>query len=660
MATNTFERHIRISALEHQRATRFLNRASWAMIAVLGAMAAAMWAAPFARASGHLRLVRMAATIVVLGLLALIALVVMLRRRLAIQIDRVSEHQELLVTQNDRLTSQNEELEEQTAALQEQATELEAHAADLERGVRNLQTSEARQHRLAEELKLLSRRLNEAQHVAHLAYWEIDAGTGDVFWSDEMYRLVGLEPGIQPPPADRFLQALHPEDQPRMREVADRALNELVEFTEQYRLMGPGSSTRTVQAKGRVFVDDHGSRKLVGTVQDITDRLELEARLRQSQKMEAVGQLAGGVAHDFNNLLTVIEGYTGLLALDRSVPDQPRQQIAEIREAARRAASLTRQLLAFSRQQVLQPRVLSVNDAIASTEKMLHRLIGEHIEFHTRLNPDIHYVKADPGQIEQLLLNLVVNARDAMPDGGKITIETANAVLDPTYAQRHPVKTPGPHVMLAVTDTGCGIPPETIDRIFEPFFTTKESGKGTGLGLSTVHGIVEQSGGHVWVYSEVGRGSTFKVYLPACRLDEDVRPASEQAPAPSRGNEAILLVEDDASLRQVAATILTRAGYTVLQAKNGVEALALCEDEGTRLDLLLSDMVMPTMSGRELATRVQALRPAVPTLLMSGYTRDSMVHRSDFSAAAFIEKPFTPEALMLKVRDVLDRRPPAP
>jgi two-component system, cell cycle sensor histidine kinase and response regulator CckA len=330
--------------------------------------------------------------------------------------------------------------------------------------------------------------------------------------------------------------------------------------------------------------------------------------------------------------------------------------VEEIREAARRAAALTRQLLAFSRQQVLQPRVLNINDAIEDVEKMLRRLVGEHIEFRTNLGATLYPVKADPTQIEQVLVNLVVNARDAMPNGGTITIETGNVVLDASYAQRTSSPAPGPYVMLAVSDTGTGISQQVLDRIFEPFFTTKEVGRGTGLGLATVQGIVEQSGGHVWVYSELAHGTTFKIYLPRAEPGEAVAKAAAASPAPLGGHETILLVEDDAAVRVVTAAVLRRAGHIVLEAPNGAEALRIAAESEAAIDLVISDMVMPTMGGRGLAKELEQRMPGIPILLMSGYTRDALDPSSEFAArTAFIEKPFTPEKLVSKVREVLDR-----
>jgi two-component system cell cycle sensor histidine kinase/response regulator CckA len=380
-----------------------------------------------------------------------------------------------------------------------------------------------------------------------------------------------------------------------------------------------------------------------------------EEQLRQSQKLEAVGQLAGGVAHDFNNLLTVITGYSDL-TLRRLDNESPfRSSLEEIKKAGERAASLTRQLLAFSRKQVLQPKVLQLNAIVADVDKMLRRLIGEDIDVLTVLEPSLGQIKADPGQIEQVILNLAVNARDAMPQGGKLTIETANVYLDNQYARRHTAIQPGNYVMLAVSDTGCGINAETQVRMFEPFFTTKEQGKGTGLGLSTVYGIVSQSGGHLWVYSEVGRGTTFKIYLP--RVD-GVTEGDEACDTPAelpQGRETVLLTEDEEQVRQMIRMILEMSGYRVLEAASGEEALAIYKQHEGQIDLVMTDVVMPQMSGRELAQSLEVLHPGIKVLYMSGYTDDAIVrHGLLDQEIAFLQKPFTPDVLMRKVRGVLD------
>jgi PAS domain S-box-containing protein len=381
-----------------------------------------------------------------------------------------------------------------------------------------------------------------------------------------------------------------------------------------------------------------------------------EEKLRQAQKMEAVGQLAGGVAHDFNNLLAVIIGYSELIP--RRLPTEGNerviQQIEEIRKAGERAKSLTSQLLAFSRKQVMQPKVLDLNAVVKDMDKMMRRLIGEHIEMRTVLVGDLGRVKADPGQVEQVLLNLAVNARDAMPNGGSITVETANVELDANYAKTHRLTNSGRHVMIAVSDTGCGMSAELQSRIFEPFFTTKEKDKGTGLGLSTVYGIIQQSGGNVWVYSEPGHGTTFKIYLP--RVDE-VTPALESAVDISDklgGTETVLLVEDDKAVRHMAQEILRLNGYKVLDASNGKEAIRVTEEYSGDIDLMVTDVVMPQIGGRQLAETLSLTRPQMRVLYMSGYTDDAIVHHGVLDGvAAFLEKPFTPDALALKVREVL-------
>jgi CheY-like chemotaxis protein len=369
--------------------------------------------------------------------------------------------------------------------------------------------------------------------------------------------------------------------------------------------------------------------------------------------MEAVGRLAGGVAHDFNNLLGVIIGFGERLL--RRLPSAERREIGEVLKAAEHAAALTRQLLAFSRRQVLQPRVLDLNSVVGELDAMLRRIIGEDVHLVTVLRSGLGSVKADPGQVQQVIMNLAVNARDAMPKGGSLTIETDNVELDQSYSSTHHAVRPGHYVMLAVTDTGTGMDAATQARIFEPFFTTKEPGKGTGLGLATVFGIVKQSGGNIWVYSEPQRGTTFKVYLP--RLDGIAPEASTRAAAPeaARGSETVLLVEDADSLRELGREILEEHGYRVLEARSGVEALQVLGRHAGSLELVLTDLVMPGMSGVELAGQIKAQRPATKVLYMSGYTDDALGHHGVLEAGmAFVEKPFTIDGLLRKVREVLD------
>jgi PAS domain S-box-containing protein len=389
-------------------------------------------------------------------------------------------------------------------------------------------------------------------------------------------------------------------------------------------------------------------------VRDITARKQLEQQLVHSQKMEAVALLAGGVAHDFNNLLTIIIGYGRMLLLDAKDTGL-REYAEEILYSAERAATLTSHLLAFSRRQVAQPRVLDLNDVLESMRKLLKRILGEHIILRTVPAPDLGRVKADPGQMEQVIANLAVNALDAMPRGGSLTIETANAELDAGYASLHPPVRPGSYVMLAVSDTGAGIPPEVRQHIFEPFFTTKEQGKGTGLGLSIIHGIVKQAGGEIWVYSEPGKGTTFKIYLP--RAWETAAPWSppEAGSTMPCGAETILVVEDEVAVRKMVREILVKLGYRVLEASDGQTALELCGATSEPIHLMVTDVVMPGMAGPDLARAVKILRPEAKLIFMSGYTQHSPLHQDVFEPGAhFLQKPFTPEQFAQYVREVLD------
>jgi len=388
-------------------------------------------------------------------------------------------------------------------------------------------------------------------------------------------------------------------------------------------------------------------------VRDVTEQRQLEAQLVQAQKLEAVGRLAGGVAHDFNNLLTVILSYSSLLLEDAELPKDARESLDEIRKAADGAAGLTRQLLAFSRQQVMKPQVLDVNAVVTSTEKLLNRLIGEDVKLVTALASDLGAARLDPGQVGQIIMNLAVNARDAMPAGGRLTLETANVEMDLAYVRGHPVAQPGRYVMLAVSDTGIGMDESTKERIFEPFFTTKEPGKGTGLGLATVYGIVKQSGGFIWVYSEPGRGTSFKIYFP--RVEEAPgRPDAAEPGETPRGTETILVVEDVTAVRGVAREMLERSGYRVLEAANGDAALRLAARHNGPIDLLLTDVVMPGISGRQLAAQLVELRPRLRVLYMSGYTDDAIVNHGMLEPGIhYLQKPFTRDGLARKVHDVL-------
>jgi len=404
------------------------------------------------------------------------------------------------------------------------------------------------------------------------------------------------------------------------------------------------------------YVEAEDGLYAIAFVSDISQRKQLEEQLLHAQKMEAVGRLAGGVAHDFNNMLTVISGYNRMILDELSALDPLRGYAEEILKAADRAAALTNQLLAFSRRQVMQPRVISVNSVIAQTEKMLRRLIGEDVTLALALSPESGNIKADPGHVEQAIVNLAVNARDAMPMGGRLAIETANVMLDETYARTHMGVTPGEFVMIAVSDSGHGMDTETRRRVFEPFFTTKAKGKGTGLGLATVYGIVKQTGGDIWVYSEPGCGTTFKLYFP--RVTEPVMDAADSGgeTAKRAGGETILVVEDEKAVRDLTVRMLKHLGYEILTACSGTEALELSAGYPRTIDLLLTDVVMPNMSGRQLADALVLTRPQTRVLFLSGYTENTVVHHGVLEPGVdFLPKPFSRETLSRKVREVLAR-----
>jgi len=416
---------------------------------------------------------------------------------------------------------------------------------------------------------------------------------------------------------------------------------------------------RTKSGEIRMAVDSAevievaGEKCAIAIFRDVTERKSLEKQLRQTQKMEAVGQLTGGIAHDFNNLLSVIIGYSEILEQRLPVGDPLLRECLQIKKAGQSAASLTRQLLAFSRQQVLEPKVLALNGIVQNVEKMLHRLIGEHIDLKTNLDPMLGCVKADQSQIEQVIINLAVNARDAMPHGGNLLIETANVVLDEDYARLHPPQLPGCYVLLTVADTGAGMDAETLAHIFEPFFTTKEIGKGTGLGLSTVYGIVRQSGGHIWVESEPGQGATFKIYLPVARPVARA-PQPPAAPGDSlHGSKTILLAEDEEGLRKLTRRLLEDNGYTVLEAGLPETAIEIAYRHAGAIHMLLTDMVLPGMTGRDLASKLAVVRPEMKALFMSGYTGFTPAGLAD-SEIALLIKPFTRETLLRKMQEALE------
>jgi signal transduction histidine kinase/DNA-binding response OmpR family regulator len=490
--------------------------------------------------------------------------------------------------------------------------------------------------------------------AAGMGIWQLDLVSARLSLSQSMVSLLDLEPTMAPTTFDAFLDMIHIEDRAAVRNAFERAVHDRIDLTNEFRTVPRDGRVRYLAGRARVFYDDRRMPiRVIGVAMDISERKSLEDRLRQAQKMEAVGQLAGGIAHDFNNLLTAIHGYAELLRA--SAPDAAAiSDLEEIVRAADRATSLTRQLLAFSRQQVLQPVFLDLNNVVEDTAKMLRRLIGEDIELVTSFAPAGNAVHADPGQLEQILINLVVNARDAMPGGGQLTIQTGVSTIDEHAAAGRGAR-PGTYATLVVKDSGIGMDEATKRRIFEPFFTTKERGRGTGLGLAMVYGIVNQSGGFISVSSEPGRGSTFEVYLPIADRNEAEPPRAEQRHAPG-GAETILLVEDEDAVRALSRRLLQSAGYRVLDAASPEQADEVFRRHGRRVDLILTDVVMPGSSGPALYERLAAVQPDLRALYMSGYLDDTMSrYRELISRAGFLQKPFTRDGLLAKVREVLDR-----
>lgn len=456
---------------------------------------------------------------------------------------------------------------------------------------------------------------------------------------------------------DWWFQNVHPEEAERVWTEIQSGLSARDQHTSEYRFRRRDGTYRWVRGELRMLRNANGDpQEVVGSWSDITDQKQLEEQFHQAQKMEAIGQLAGGVAHDFNNLLTVISGYSAIVLSDLGAGDPMRDCIQAISDAGARAANLTRQLLAFSRKAVLEPKVLELNEVVRETEKLLRRLIGEDVQLSVVLDSTISRVKVDRGQLGQVLMNLAVNARDSMPTGGKLTVETRAADLDQEYARLHADVQPGRYVLLSITDTGSGMSAEVKARIFEPFFTTKGIGKGTGLGLAVVLGIVKQSGGHLSVYSEPGIGTTFKVYLPA--VEEKVSaPQAAEVGNGGRGSETVLLVEDEEGVRGLAALILKTNGYKVLVAANGKDALRLVEKHPAAIELLVTDVVMPIMGGPALAEALRPRFPKLQVLYTSGYTDDAVVrHGLLQEQVAFLQKPYTPAALVRKVRQLLDEK----
>ena len=658
--------------------THLLRRVTWiagisliAIVATVGALLAT-WSQHEAGIS-HRRdvLVGFGFALVLLELVVVAVALAWLRRRLLSQSVILERQRTELAFQTKRLEQHTLELREQTAQLQEQAVELE------------LQTTEAQA--MSEELEdtnqLLGGALKDAEvarRAAEIAASEREEALKlfDVVLSRASIGFALLDDGLRYLRINEALAGMNGRSiadhlgrsvldiaPPTIVAALEKLLKQVLETgqpvtgIEMSAPMPPDTSRLRYGIVSFYPIGKDGSRPtVIGVlIEETTARKELEQQLAQSQKMEAIGRLAGGVAHDFNNLLTVIKSYSTIL-LDALEGDPRREDVEEIAASADRAAALTRQLLAFSRRQMLQPRPIELNSVVTEIEKLLRRLIGEDVVLQTLLEPDLWLVNADPGQIEQVVMNLAVNARDAMPAGGRLTIQTANGTVPALAGDRW--LEPGTYVTLSVSDTGVGMSPEIRTHLFEPFFTTKERGKGTGLGLSTVYGIVKQSGGDISVTAEPGRGATFTIYLPKLAEGNGARSASDAgAHAIPRGNETILLVEDDPALRALAERILRSYGYTVLVASTGARALSLMAEHPEPIDLLATDVVMPEMSGNELVERIARVRPGLPVLFMSGYTDDDVVRRGLTDGhAAFLQKPFTPEQLAFKVREVLDRR----
>jgi len=511
-----------------------------------------------------------------------------------------------------------------------------------------------------DKLRASEARLAQAQQIARLGSWEWDIVKNKTSWSEETRRMYGHPPGDLGFTMEKCLECIHPDDVNRVNHVMAEALRTHQPFVCEHRIRLSDGTERVIQGRGEILVNNEGQPvKMFGVVQDITEAKRAEEalrrseeQLRQAQKMEAVGRLAGGVAHDFNNLLTVINGYSALSLQAGANSNMLRKNAREILNASERASALTHQLLAFSRKQVLQPRVLDLNEVISGMEKMLRRLIGEDIEFTTTFDTALGRIKADPGQIEQVILNMAVNARDALPRGGKLTIGTANISIDQKSSFRNRALDVGDYVMLSISDNGVGMTEEVKSHLFEPFFTTKGVGKGTGLGLATCYGIVSQSGGDIRVYSEPNSGTTFKIYLPRTDAAPD-HAQKDDSHKLSGGSESVLIVEDEASVRKYIASVLCECGYRVEQAASGTEALPFLES-GV-FDLVITDVIMPQMSGKELYEKIKARSLPTRVLFISGYTDDALASFGVLDdELSFLEKPFSPARLTRKIREVLD------
>ena len=511
-------------------------------------------------------------------------------------------------------------------------------------------------NRATDALRTAEERMRFALDAAGVGIWDMDYSTGVLRWSKIIEAQYGLRPGTFVGTFDAFIELIHPDDRESVLDAIGRAVKHGTDFSVFHRSVWPDGTVRWLSGAGRIHLGVHGEPvRGVGISLDVTERRTLEAQYQQAQKMEALGRLAGGVAHDFNNLLTVILGSCELLLADAGPDDRRRAGILRLHKAGESAAGLTRQLLAFSRKQIIEPTLLDLNAVVTDMRAMLERLIREDVTVVLNLGPELAPVKADRGQVEQVVMNLAVNARDAMPGSGTLTIETANVELDEDYAKTDLSVKPGPYVVLTVTDTGTGMTPEVQARLFEPFFTTKAVGTGTGLGLATVHGIVTQSGGSVSVSSEVGRGTSFKVYLPRADAEAVVVEGPPPIARLHTGAQTVLVVEDEEGLREVARELLQAQGYTVLIAKNADEALRQFERNAS-IDVLLTDVVMPGASGPELTRRLVEQRPGLKVIYMSGYTEEALAQHGVLKPGIeLLHKPFTSETLGRKICEVLAR-----
>ncbi len=545
------------------------------------------------------------------------------------------------------------------------ATAFNSMTAQLQKSLDDLEQRFTEQQQAEEALRESEERLRLALEATNDAIWDWNAQTGQVYFSPRYYTMLGYEPGEFPASYESWRSLLHPDDSPASdRIVQDHVSQHLGGFAIEFRMKAKNGEWRWILGRGTVVEWDSEGKavRVAGSHSDITERklaeeekARLESQLVQAQKMESVGRLAGGVAHDFNNMLSIILGYAELLKAKMPSGDPLVQNVMEIEKAGRRARDVTRQLLAFSRKQIIAPRPVNLNDLINDTQKALARLIGEDIDLCFYPAKDLWNIQFDPSQVDQILMNLVINARDAMPDGGKLSIETTNVSFDESYCREHPEYMPGEYVMLLVSDSGSGMDSEVLSHIFEPFFTTKEVGKGTGLGLATVYGIVIQNNGFIKINSNPGQGTTCRIFIPRLSEEEAIEQTIEEPTEHCFGT--VLLVEDDEMVRKMTGEMLKEMGYTVLISKDPYDALRICGNVNTPIDLLLTDVVMPSMKGTELRDRIQSVRPGIKVLFMSGYTSKVILHKNlQDGRLNFVQKPFSMKDLARKIQETIGNR----